>query len=223
MGSRTLIVNFKNYPEVLGDGSLKLANAAQEVSEQTGVAVIVAPPTPLLALVASVVRIPVYSQSVGIEEGDKTTGAVLPEAVKASNAAGTILNHSESRRSSSELRRLLPRLSRLSLDVCLCAKTAGEAAKLAGAKPSYIAVEPPELIGTGIAVTKARPELIEDAVSSVGKAGYKGKLLCGAGIVTGKDVSKALELGAEGVLVSSSVVKADNWNLKLAELARSLN
>ena len=218
----TLVVNFKNYAEVLGEGSVRLADAARRVAERTGVEIIVAPPTPMLALVASSAGIPVYSQGVGSEAGDKTTGAILPEAVKASKARGTILNHSESRRPPGELRRLVPRLAELSLEVCLCARTAAEAARLAPLGTKYLAVEPPELIGSGIAVSKAKPGLISHTVSAVRSTGYRGKLLCGAGIGSGLDVARAVELGAEGVLVSSSVVKARDWESKLDELARSL-
>ncbi len=218
----TLIVNFKNYPEVLGEGSVRLAEAAQRVSLEAGVEVIVAPPGPMLALVASRVKIPVYSQSIGSERGDKTTGAFLPEAVKAAHATGTILNHSESRRPLAELASLVPRLDDLSLEVCLCARTTGEAAKLAKLEPKYLAVEPPELIGSGIAVSKARPELVSRTVSAVRASGYRGKVLCGAGIVSGKDVEKSVKLGAEGVLVSSSVVKAHDWLSKMEELVRPL-
>jgi len=218
----TIILNLKNYPEVQGEGSLKIAKAAQEVSLRTGVMVIVAPPGPMVALVASRVSIPVFSQSVGVESGGKTTGAFLPESVKAAGAKGTLLNHSESPLPLSELRRLVPRLQGLSLEVCLCAGTTAKAVVLAGLEPGYIAIEPPELIGSGVAVSKARPELVSQSVSKVRDTGFRGKILCGAGIVNGEDVAKAVELGAEGVLVSSSVVKAHDWKSKIEELAHSL-
>ena len=47
-------------------------------------------------------------------------------------------------------------------------------------------------------------------------------VLCGAGIVSGEDVARAVELGADGVLVASSVVKAEDWEAKVRELANSL-
>jgi len=219
---RTLIVNLKNYPEILGDGSVRLAQAVQRVSDKVRVEAIVAPPTPMLALVASKSKVQVYSQTVGSKSGDKTTGEILPEAVKAAGASGTILNHSESRRSPSELRTLVPRLAGMGMGVCLCSQTAAEAARLASLEPKYLAIEPPELIGSGIAVSKARPELVERTVTGVRRAGYKGQILCGAGIVSGVDVAKAVELGVDGVLVASSVVKAPDWESKVSELARSL-
>jgi len=220
---RTLIVNFKNYPEVLGDGSVSLALAVKRVANDALIEAIVAPPTPMLALVASRTGARVYSQSVGSMRGDKTTGEILPEAVKAAGGSGTILNHSESRRTPAELGKLVPRLAGIGMEVCLCAQTAEEAAELAALKPLYLAIEPPELIGSGIAVSKARPELVQKTVSAVRRAGYGGKILCGAGIVSGEDVTKALALGVDGVLVASSVVKARDWEAQVRELARSLS
>ena len=219
---RTLIVNFKNYPEIMGEGSVGLALAIKRAAEGAGVEAIAAPPIPMISLVASKTGVRVYSQTVGSKAGEKTTGAVLPEAVKAAGASGTILNHSESRRTPGELRKLVPRLLSLELGVCLCTRTAGEAAKLSLLVPTYLAVEPPELIGSGVAVSKARPELVKKTVSAARKAGFEGKILCGAGIVSGADVAKAVELGADGVLVASSVVKAADWESKVRELANSL-
>lgn len=217
-----LIINLKNYPQVLGPGSLALASAAERVSNETGARIIVAPPGPMLALVASSVSIPVFSQSVGTETSERSTGAILPEAVKGAGAGGTILNHSESRIPAKALSKLVPRLHSLSLEVCLCTKTSEELAKFGRLKTSYLAVEPPELIGSGIAVSKAKPGLITKSVAAARKSGYEGKLLCGAGIVTRADVRRAVELGADGVLVSSSVVKAHDWRAKIEELAGSL-
>jgi triosephosphate isomerase len=219
---RTLIVNFKNYPEVLGEGSVRLALSVKKVADSVSIEAIVAPPVPMLSLVASKVKVQVYSQSVGSTAGDKTTGQILPEAVRAAGATGTILNHSEDRRSPSELQKLVPRLVSLGMGVCLCSQTAEEAARLSHLGTRYLAIEPPELIGSGLAVSKAKPELIRETVSAVRKAGYAGKVLCGAGIVSGEDVSRAVELGVDGVLVSSSVVKAPDQESKVRELAGSL-
>lgn len=217
-----LIVNFKNYPEVLGKGSLLLARAAERAASATGAEIIVAPPTPMLSLVASKSSVRVFSQSVGPDSGDRSTGAILPEAVKAAGAQGTILNHSESRLPPTTLKALVPRVAGIGLEVCLCARTSREAASLAALKSEYLAVEPPELISSGMAVSMAQPEIVRRTVSAARAAGYRGKILCGAGIISGPDVRRAIELGAEGVLVASGVVKAKDWENKILELSRSL-
>lgn len=218
----TIILNLKNYSEVLGEDCLRIARAARKASLKAGAEIIVAPPGPMVALVVSRVPIPIFSQTVGGETGEKTTGAFLPEAVKAAGAKGTLLNHSESPRPVSELKLLVPKLRGLSLAVCLCASTTSQAVMFARLKPDYIAIEPPELIGSGRAVSKAKPELVSGTVSKLRGAGFRGRILCGAGIVSGEDVAKAIELGAEGVLVSSSVIKSHHWESKIEELAYSL-
>ena len=179
---RTIIVNCKNYPEILGEGSLKLAEAVKGAGEEFKVEAIIAPPSPMLALVSKT-GARVYSQSVGTASGDKTTGAVLPEAVKAAGASGTILNHSDSRLPFSGLSELVPRVEALGLKVCLCAQTSEEAARMASLAPRYVAVEPPELTRSGMAVSRAKPALVLETGSAVRRTGFRGDVLCGAGFV----------------------------------------
>jgi triosephosphate isomerase len=104
----------------------------------------------------------------------------------------------------------------------VCVKDVQEAAKYAKINPTYIAIEPPELIGSGKAVSTERPELITRAVRAVKAAKNNTKLLCGAGIVTGEDVRKAIELGSKGILVASGIVKAKDWNKIVDEFAKSM-
>ncbi len=223
MGSkRTLIVNFKNYPAILGPGSVGLARAAESVARAVGVEVIVAPPVSMIGVVASSVKIPVFCQKIENGEVGQSTGALIPEAMKGAGADGTILNHSEARTTSKELNRLIPRLKSIGLRSCVCARTPREVRYLASHRTEYLAIEPTELIGTGIAVSKARPELIKEGVSAARTAGFSGGILCGAGIAEGEDVRKAVDLGVDGILVASSVVKAKDWARKLTELATPL-
>lgn len=217
-----LIVNFKNYPEVLGEGSLRLAKAAAGLSWEIGIDVVVAPPTPMLHSVATSVKVPVFAQRADLGEQGKSTGATIPESIKAAGCVGSILNHSESRIPMDLLASTIQRMKGLGLSSCACAETAQEAVQVAAMEPEYIAIEPPELIGTGKAVSKARPELLTETAQALARAGYKGALLCGAGIVTGDDVATAIKLGTRGVLVASSVVKARDWPAKLRELGTSM-
>jgi triosephosphate isomerase len=48
------------------------------------------------------------------------------------------------------------------------------------------------------------------------------RVLCGAGVTTAKDVSKALELGSEGVLVASGVVKNKDPRAVLEDMAGAM-
>ncbi len=156
------------------------------------------------------VEIPVFSQHIDPIKPGAYTGHVLADAVKAAGASGTILNHSERRIKISEIEEILS-LARVSdLASVVCTDTPGVSAAVASLSPDMIAVEPPDLIGTGVAVSKARPELITNAIKRIRSVNGSVDILCGAGVSTAEDVGKALELGTHGVLVSSSVVKGTN-------------
>ena len=218
----TLIINFKNYREILGIRSIELAAEAEKVSRGKNLEIVVCPPSPVLHSVARAVDIAVFSQK--LEEGDegKSTGALISESSLEAGCRGALLTHSESRIALETIGRLVARARSLKLTSCVCAETAPEVASIARFSPDLIAIEPAELIGTGISVSKARPELITESVSQARKVGFSGRILCGAGIVTAEDCAMAKKLGTQGVLVASSVVKAQNWGKKMEELAEAL-
>ncbi len=61
-----------------------------------------------------------------------------------------------------------------------------------------------------------------NAVKAVHSSKRKTKLLCGAGIVSGEDVGKAIQLGSKGILVASGIVKARNWNKIIEEFTKQM-
>ncbi|MEN3035292.1 MAG: triose-phosphate isomerase [Candidatus Methanosuratincola sp.] len=214
-----ILVNFKTYRESLGQKGLELAKAAERVSRETGVCIAVAPQIPDLFRIASNVGIPVFSQHVDPEEPGAHTGSVTPESLKEAGVSGTILNHSERRLRIDIVEEAVRRCSRLGLLTCVCANTPLAGRAVASFGPDMVAVEPPELIGSGISVSKARPEVVGDAVRLIKELSGEAHVLCGAGITSGEDVSAAIKLGAEGVLVASGIVKSTNPIKALADLA----
>ena len=64
---------------------------------------------------------------------------------------------------------------------------------------------------------------IKVLVPLIKSAKNKTKLLCGAGIVSGQDVAKALELGSKGILVASGIIKAKNWTKIIEEFSKAMN
>jgi triosephosphate isomerase len=85
-----------------------------------------------------------------------------------------------------------------------------------------LAIEPPELIGGDISVTTADPGIVSNTVKAVKMINKNVKILCGAGVKNGKDVAKAIELGSDGVLLASGVVKAKEKEAVLRDLAAGL-
>jgi triosephosphate isomerase len=214
-----IIVNFKVYREVEGEQALRIALACQSVAEDSGVNIIVCPPMAELSYVARAVKIPVMAQHVDPKQPGSVTGWITPESISASGAIGTLVNHSEHRLDYGDIAVVVSRCKALGISTCVCADTAKTTGKMVLLKPDLVAVEPPELIGGDISVTDARPEVVSDAVAAAKRGGDSSvPVLCGAGIKTGKDVKRALELGAVGVLLASGVVKSKDPKKALQDL-----
>jgi triosephosphate isomerase len=215
------VINCKNYEEISGDRIIKFVKIAEKVSKKYKVKIAIAPPQHLIALVANS-SIPILAQHIDDSKVGSTTGFVIPELLKKSKVSGSLINHSEHRISSKEIVKLVSKLKKLKMISVLCVKNVSEARKYAKLNPNYIAIEPPELIGSGKAVSKEKPGLIIKAADAVKSAKNNTKLLCGAGIVSGEDVAKAAELGSKGILVASGIIKAKDWNKVITEFAKSM-
>ena len=215
------IINCKNYEEIAGDKIIEFVKIAEKISKRYKIKIAVAPPQHLIGLVANS-SIPILAQHVDNSKVGSTTGFMIPELLKKSKVRGSLINHSEHRISSDEISKLVLKLRELKMISVVCVKDVAEAKKYAKLNPDYIAIEPPELIGSGKAVSKEKPELITKSADAVNSAKNKTKLLCGAGIVSGQDVTKALELGSKGILVASGIIKAKNWTKVIEEFSKAM-
>jgi len=217
-----ILINFKSYREASGKKALELARTAQKVSRDTGLTIAVAPQLTDLHFVAANVEIPVFSQHVDDVSPGSYTGHVTLEAVKDAGAIGTMINHSERRVRADQVDVIVKRARELSLVTVVCTNTPEVTAAMAALGPDIVAIEPPELIGTGIPVSKAKPEVVTSSVELVRRINPAVKVLCGAGITTGEDVAAALRLGTVGVLLASGVVKAKDWEKAIRELVEPI-
>lgn len=218
-GTPMIIVNFKTYSEATGRKAVELAKKAERVNEETSVYVGVAPQFADIAAVAKVVKIPVFAQHIDPIKPGSFTGHVLAESVKEAGAVGTLINHSERQLKLSDINEAIMITREQDLLSVVCANDPNVSAAVAALKPDIIAVEPPELIGTGIPVSKAKPEVVTGTVKLVREVNSEVTILCGAGITRGEDVKAALKLGTQGVLVASGIVKAKDPYTVLREFA----
>jgi len=215
-----IIVNFKAYREVEGSSALAIARDCEAIAKSSGVSVMACPPMVELSLVAKAVSIPVMTQHVDARSPGSATGWVTPEMALAAGAVGTLVNHSEHRLPDKDIASIVSSCKRIGLRTCVCADTASNTGRFAELRPDMVAVEPPELIGGDVSVTDARPEIVSEAVESARRIDASIPVLCGAGVKTGKDVKRALELGAKGVLLASGVVKSKDPRKALEDLVR---
>ncbi len=161
-----------------------------------------------MAAIAEAVEIPVFAQHIDPIKPGSSTGHILVESVKEAGAVGTLINHSERQLRLIDIEATIALCREKGLTSCVCANNPLASAAIAAMRPDITSVEPPELIGTGISVSKAQPEIVTDTVSLVHKVDPEMAILCGAGISTAEDVAIALKLGTQGVLVASGIVKA---------------
>jgi len=216
-----LFLNFKTYFEATANNALKLALIAEKLSFSFNVPIVLIVQATDLRLITSKVSIPVFAQHIEPINFGAHTGHILPESIAFAGAKGTILNHAENKQKNSFLEKAVCRAHESKLKVMLCAESLNRAKQflLFKEKPDFIAIEPPQLIGSNTSVSSAKPQLILNAVKKINSI----PVIVGAGIKSSEDISIALKLGAKGVLVSSGIIKAKNQKKALKELLKGFS
>ncbi|RQG89998.1 triose-phosphate isomerase [Natrarchaeobius halalkaliphilus] len=212
-----ILVNLKTYP----CDPVAVAEAVRDVDESTDARIGVAPQATHLERVAET-GAETWAQHVDPIEYGSNTGHTLAESVADAGAVGTLINHSEHRLKLADIDGAVRAASRTDLETVVCANNPAQVGAAAALGPDAVAVEPPELIGTGTPVSQADPEVVEGAVGAAASVDIDVSVLCGAGISTGDDVVSARDLGSEGVLLASGVAKADDPRTALEDLVDPL-
>ena len=213
---KKIVLNLKAYTESSGSKGLKLAEIAGEVAIESGVDIIVCPQHWDLSLIAEKVDCKVFAQHVDFNNPGAFTGSLTIEGLKNSGGAGTLINHAEKKVGIEYVGKVVEKCDSLGLETLACADSLEEAVEIDKLKPTMIALEPPELIGTGVSVSTAKPDEIIETVKLI-----KNSIpLAGAGISNAEDVKKAFDLGLEGVLLASAFVKSKDPKGFLESLTR---
>lgn len=217
-----VILNFKTYLESTGKNALKLAIASQLVAEESGVNMVVAPQSPDIYPISNEVTIPVFAQHIDAINAGGHTGSTLLECVNEAGAVGSLINHSENRMKLADMDMVVKKTIEKQMISVLCTNNIKTSAAAATLNPDFVAIEPPELIGSGIPVSKAEPEIVEGTVDIIHGINPKIDVLCGAGISTGEDMKAALDLGAQGVLLASGIILAKDPKEALLNLVSKI-
>ena len=216
-----IVVNFKTYATAMGEKAVDLARAMERASKDHVRMVAVVSAFDLHAVKQAAPSLEVWSQHLDPVGQGSFTGWLQPINAIERGAKGTIINHAEHKVEIAHVQQLMQQLPD-NFPICACAADVEEAHHLAELGPTFIAVEPPELIGGDISVTTADPAIVTDTVDAVRAINPHVRVLCGAGVKDGKDVKTAVELGAHGVLLASGVTKASDVDAVLADLVAGL-
>ncbi len=216
-----IVVNFKTYASALGLNAVNLAKAMESASKDHVRMVAVVSAFDLSSVVKAAPSLEVWTQHLDPVGFGSNTGWLQPDNAIEHGATGTIINHAEHKSEHSKIKKLIQTLPG-EFPVCACAIDVNEAQSLAKMNPTFIAVEPPQLIGGDISVTSADPAIVQDTVKAVQDINPNVRVLCGAGVKDGNDVRTAVELGAHGVLLASGVTKATDVDMVLKDLVNGL-
>lgn len=217
-----IVLNVKTYSEATGSNALALAILMDKISKETGASMAITVQATDISLCAEKVKIPVWAEHIDPIKPGSHTGWTLPEAVKTAGAVGTLINHSEHRLKLADVDLCITRAKELNLDHIVCSNNVSTSKAISTFSPNFVAVEPPELIGGDISVTTADPDIVSNSVEAVKSISKNVKVLCGAGVKNGKDVTKAIDLGSDGVLLASGIVKAKDKEKVIRDLASGL-
>jgi triosephosphate isomerase len=212
-----VLVNLKAYD----CDPVAIAEAANGAAAGTDATVAIAPQAARAEAVAET-GVETWAQHVAPTGHGSHTGSTHAGSVAAAGATGTLINHSERRLTLADIDAAIGRAEGAGLETIVCANNPDQIAAVTALGPDAVAVEPPELIGTGTPVSKADPAIVRDAVAAAEEIDPDVDVLCGAGISTGEDVVSAAELGAEGVLLASGVAKAEDPEAALGDLLAPL-
>jgi len=219
MDAPLIVVNFKTYSTALAEHAETLGKFMADV--ETNARMVAVTSAFDLHSVSAISGLEVWAQHLDPVGQGSHTGWLEPQTAIARGASGTIINHAEHKVSIGHVRDLMAMLPD-GFPICACAADVAEARALADLGPTFIAVEPPELIGGDISVTTADPAIVSDTVAAVKEVNPNVRVLCGAGVKNGQDVATAISLGAEGVLLASGVTKANDIPAVLKDLVSLL-
>ena len=217
MDKPLIVVNFKTYQSASGESAEQLAKVMEQFVNRNYRMIAVVSAFDLSSISTNSDELEVWSQHLDPVGKGSHTGWLEPDLAIQRGAVGTIINHAEHKVTLEHVKGLMAMLPE-NFPICACAADVDEAIALAKLGPTFIAVEPPELIGGDISVTSADPSIVSNTVAAVKSTNPNVRVLCGAGVKNGADVKMAIELGAEGVLLASGVTKALDVNFVLDDL-----
>ncbi|HEL1585093.1 TPA: triose-phosphate isomerase [Streptococcus suis] len=199
--------NPKSY--LYGTDLLELALVADKIAEQhPEVSVFVTCPFADLYRIASQTRhIIVTAQHIdGINPG-RGMGHVLPESVYDAGVRASFINHAERPMRFEEIIKAIERTKELGMISVVCANSVKEAKAIATLEPDIILCEPTELIGTGQTSDASYVVATNQAIKAISP---QTLIMQAAGISKPEDVTRVIELGADGSGCTSGITEADN-------------
>jgi len=212
-----ILVNFKVYKETWGEGAIKMAKICKKVMEATGTEIIpVVSAFDLIRVKEIMGDKKVYLQKIDGDFEGAHNGSIALKQAQILGAAGALINHSENKLKPGTVLQLL-KVWPQEMDSVVCLQSLGQTEGWAkNIKPTFIAYEPKYLISNREkSVATEKPEMIKKFADK-----YKDtKVLAGAGVRTKNDILVTEEMGGVGVIAAANIMRAEDPEKVLMELA----
>ena len=202
MDTPIVILNYKTYLESSGLNALKLAHDLESAASESGITMVAAPQAADIYRISDETSLPIFAQHIDPIAPGGHTGSNLIDTLIEAGISGTLINHSEQRMKLADIAEVIKLCKDNEIESCVCTNNI-ETSK-------------------AVAALEAQPEVVEDTVKEVKSINKKIKVLCGAGITTGDDMKAAMDLGADGVLLASGIIKAESPKDALLDLVSKL-
>jgi len=189
-----IFLSLKTYKQSSGDNVIKLTQVAKKVSQDTKIPIILCAQAFDIRRINQQLGVQVWAQHLDPIDPDRHSGWLSPYSAKLAGAAGTVINHAEHE-----------------IDFDTITKTI---AKCQDYDLKTLVITRPDLIGSQTAMIEAEPENIKKVIDMASMP-----VIIGAGIQTGEHVKKTVQLGGAGVILASAVVKAQDPESALRDLA----
>ncbi|MFC1627167.1 triose-phosphate isomerase [Patescibacteria group bacterium] len=209
-----IFLSLKTYKEVTGDNAVKLCQTIKKVASETQVPIIPAAQAFDIYRIKKEVDIEVWAQHLDPIDPGRHFGWLSPYAAKQAGATGVVINHLEHEIDFEIIKSVVEKCKQYDLKTLVIVDTVDLAEKVNQLKPDYLAYENAELIGGPVAMIDHDPEGTKQVVKLASMP-----VIVGAGIKTKEHVQKTIKIGGSGVILASAVVKADDQQAALNELA----
>lgn len=213
-----LIINAKNYEQSIGKNSLKIVKILNELQKKVeNTQIYFAASVCDINYIKSNIEnlgVKILAQDFDTSKYGSSTGQIHIKCLLDYGADGSLINHSERRLTLSEIKKNNEVLRNHGLISVICANNLEEAKAVKQLNSNFVAIEPPELIGGDVSVSKSNPKIIKDGVKIC------DNLLVGAGVKNEMDVKIASQIGAKGILVASGICKSEDPKASTIDLLK---
>ena len=199
-------IGTKNY--VYGDKLLEYALAADVAAAKYDVDVLfIAPVVEIRRIAEKTENLILLAPYMDVIRPGRGLAEILPEGLKAAGAKGVVVNHCEKPMNLSAINATISRAMEIEFLVFACADSINEAKAIAELHPDIVNPEPSDWIG-GEGGSICDLDFVKEAVCEVKSVDPTILVECAAGVRTSKQVYDMIIAGADGVGVSSGIMKA---------------